>query len=291
MEPPIRIFKQPALRNPSLIIGWADAGLVGINTIDYLIEKLDAEELGGIDSHDFSLLPDVVIKKSVIKDIEYTNHTFYYWENNKDMEDLLLLGSRPPDMNHYKFANLILDVAELFHVKRIFTVGGLYTDVSHTEIPRISAVINDSDLKDYLKPYDVDLSMNYHGQSSINGLIIGIAKRRNIDGISLWGNVPSYIGEIPNPQICEAILKVLTKILNIDIDFDDIEAEANYTNKQINELVAYLRQQDPSFNKHIDKLEKGIIIETSDEERQKFFEEIDLFLKKQDDHHENNSTQ
>ena len=49
MELPVRIYKRPRLRNPYLIVGWADAGHVGIDAIDYLIEQLGAEEFGEIE--------------------------------------------------------------------------------------------------------------------------------------------------------------------------------------------------------------------------------------------------
>ncbi len=287
MESPVRIYKRPRLREPSLIVGWADAGLVGISAVDYLIDQLRAEEFGEIEPHNFSLLPHTIIKGGVLQEIEYPKNSFYYWKNRKFTGDLIILGSKPPALHHYELANLILDVAELFDVSRIYTVGGIYANIAHTEKPRIFAVINNPKLKKYMTHYDdVELGMNYHGPTSMNGLILGIAKHRNIEGISLWGRVPSYIGEIPNPRVCQAILRVLTRMLNIDIDFSEIEAEARHANKQIDELVSYLRQQSPDFDQHIGRLEKGMSVEASEEDRQRFFNEIEEFLRKQEGHRE-----
>ena len=151
----------------------------------------------------------------------------------------------------------------------------------YTEKPRVFAVINNPRLKKYVTDYGVELGLDYHGPTSMNGLISGIAKHRNIEGINLWGRVPNYIGEIPNPQVCEAVLRVLTRMLDIDIEFSDIEAEAQYANKQIDVIVSYLRQQDPGLDRYIGKLEKGMSVEVSEEDRQRFFEEIKEFLRKQ----------
>jgi proteasome assembly chaperone (PAC2) family protein len=281
VKPQVRIYNRPDLRNPYLIIGWADAGLIGTTAINYLTDKLGAEEFGEIDLHDFSLMPYIFIKDGVIQELEYPDSSLYYWKNKNLDRDLIIWGGKPPTINHYQLANAILDVAKLFSVSRIYTMGGLYANVTHTEKPRVFAIINKSILKRYLSLYDIESGTDYHGTPSMNGLVLGLAQQRNIEGISLWGQVPSYIGDIANPQVCEAVLSTLTTMLDIDIDFTEIRAEADYTTKQINELVTYLRQQDNELDQHIDKLEKGIDVHLSEEDSHRFFREIEEFLRKQ----------
>ena len=287
MELPIRIRKRPRLRNPYLIMGWADAGLVGIDGIDYLIDKLGAEVFGEIEPQYFSFLPHSTIEGGVLQEIKYPSNSFYYWKNKKSNNDLIILGSKPPAINHYELANLILDVAESFKVSRIYTVGGIQAHISHSEKPKVSAIVNNPALKNYAKHHGLRLGMNYHGPTSMNGLILGIAKHRNIEGISVWGWVPNYIGEIPNPKVCEAVLRVLTRMLNIDIDFNDIEYEADQANKQIDEIVNYIRKQDPRLDNHIGRLEKGMSMDISAEDRLRLVKEIEEFLKHQKGRREN----
>lgn len=281
MDSSIIIHKRPRLRNPHLIVGWADAGLVGIRAVDYLTDELGAEEFAEIEPHDFSLLPHSTIKGGVLQEIEYPGNSFCYWKNKNSSSDLIIWGGKPPALHHHEFANLILDVAELFDVRRIYTVGAIYANVSHTAKPRVFAVINNAKLRKYVTHYGVELGLDYHGPTSMNGLLIGIAKHREIEGINLWGRVPNYIGEVPNPRVCAAVLKVLTRMLGLDIDFSGIETEARQANKQIDELVSYIKQQNPDLARHIGKLEKGLNLEASEEDRQSFFEEIEEFLKKQ----------
>ena len=281
MELPIKIYKQPRLRNPYLIAGWADAGFVGINAVNYLIDKLGAQEFGEIEPSDYFLLPHSSIKGGVLQGIEYPESSFYYWKNDKSTEDLIIWGSTPPALKHYEFSSLIVDVAEHFGVERIYTVGGIYANIAHTEELKIFAVINNPRLKWYLKNYDVELGLDYHGPTSMNGLMLGIAKHRNIDGISLWGPVPGYIGDIPNPRVCCAVLKVLTTMLGVDIDLSEIEAEARNTAKEIDTLVNHVRRQNPELNDYMERLEKGIRFKASPENSQRFFAEIEEFLRKQ----------
>ena len=103
--------------------------------MEYLVEKLGADELGKLDPQGFSALPYVSIRDGVIKEIEYPDSSFYYWENKNYGNDLILWSSKLPVANHYQVVNAILDVAELFGVTRIYTVGGLYANIAHTEKP------------------------------------------------------------------------------------------------------------------------------------------------------------
>jgi len=287
VESSVRIYERPRLRNPNLVIGWADAGFVGTTTVDYLIDKLEAEEFGEIEPRDFSLPPNSIIQGGVLEDIEYPESSFYYWKNKKSTNDLIIFGSKPPAIYEHEFANLILDVAELFRVNRIYTVGGIYSNTAHTEQPRIFAIINNPRLKKYLAHYDVELGSDYRGPASMNGLILGFAKHRNIEGISLWGRVPSYIGDIPNPRVCEAVLRILTRMLAIDIDLSEIESEAQQANKQIDELVTFIRRENPDIDRHIQNLERSTGTEVSEQDKQRFFKEIEEFLRKKKGRREN----
>ncbi len=289
IEPPVRIFKKPTLTNPYLIIGWEDAGLVGSDSTGYLIDTLQAEEFASIDPYDFSFMPYSIIKGGVLKDIEYPKNIFYYWKNNKSANDLIIFSSRLPSINHHKLANLMLDVAEYFKVIRIYTLGGIQAHIAHSGKPRVSAIINSALLKQYIMQYNITINMNYHGPTSMNGLLLGLARKRNIEGISLWGMVADYISEIPNPQVCEVILRTLTKMLNINMDFSEIEEDVKNSKKQIDELVSYIRQQNPRLDRHIERLENDINKNGSAEDRQKVFEDINEFLNHQKGRKENES--
>lgn len=279
MKSPLKLYERPRLRNPYLVVGWSDAGQVGTGVTDYLVGKLGAEEFGEIEPHKFSLSPNTIIKGGVLEEVEYPGTSFYYWKNKNSTSDLIIFGSQSPSQGQYEFANLILDVAELFAVKRIYAVGGVPANIPHDANPKPFAVVNSSRVKRHLKPYEVEVGLDYYGPTSMNGLILGLAKQRNIEGLSLLGWVPCYITEIPNPRICEAILRVLTRMLSIDIDFSEIESEVQYADKQIEEVVSYIREQNPDFLRHIGKLEKAISLEPP-EDRKKFFKEIEEFLRK-----------
>lgn len=281
MKSPLRIYERPRLRNPLMVVGWDDAGHVGTGVTDYLISKLGAEEFAEIEPHKFSLVPNTLVKGGILEEIEYPNTAFHYYKNKNSASDLIIFGSQSPPQNQHEFASLIVDLAELFSVKRIYCSGGIPANIPHDEEPGLFAVANSTRVKRYLKPFGVEMGLDYYGPSSMNGLIMGLAKQRNIDALSIFGWVPCYIAEITNPKVCEAVLHVFARMLNVELDFTEIEADVNYSVKQIDEVVAFIREQNPDFDRQLGKMEIGSLFQPPEEDRKRFFKDIQDFLRKQ----------
>ncbi|MEM2786451.1 MAG: PAC2 family protein, partial [Candidatus Nitrosotenuis sp.] len=54
-----------------------------------------------------------------------------------------------------------------------------------------------------------------------NGLVLGAAKSKNIDGIGLFGEI--YDPENPQPNAAKNIIHKLEKILKLKIDTDELQ--------------------------------------------------------------------
>lgn len=80
-----------------------------------------------------------------------------------------------------------------------------------------------------LKKYEV-LQMDAGSISGTNGLLFGLAKLRNIKSVCLLSETPGYV--TPSGQIladvksAQALLEVLSKMLDIRIDMRPLEKEA-----------------------------------------------------------------
>jgi len=72
----------------------------------------------------------------------------------------------------------------------------------------------------------------------LNGLLLGVAKKRDIDGICLLGEVPTYATRVQNPIAALAILKKLTKMLGIEIDTDELAQLASETRETMKQMAA-----------------------------------------------------
>jgi proteasome assembly chaperone (PAC2) family protein len=68
--------------------------------------------------------------------------------------------------------------------------------------------------------------------------MLGVAKERGIDGICLLGEVPLYATRIQNPMASLVILKVLSRILNIEIDLTELTQLAIETREGMKQAAA-----------------------------------------------------
>ena len=71
-----------------------------------------------------------------------------------------------------------------------------------------------------------------------SGLLLGIGKIKNIKGVCLMGETSGYFAD---PKSAHEVLKVLTKILKIKIDFSELEIKAN----QIDKITSQIREIEP----------------------------------------------
>lgn len=232
----IKLYKKPKLRNPQMFAVWPGMGRVGPIAANYLRKKLGAEELGQIDPSGFFFHSEISVKDGLLELPGLPASRFYYWKNKYSLSDLLIfIADAQPQLKGYKLANLVLDVADQFGVKKIYT-SGASAIIPHPERPRVLAVPNNTKLLEYLKGYDVVL-LGEGAITGLNGLLLGVARERGIDGICLMGELSYYATQVENPKSSLAVLEVLGKMLNIEIDFQGLDEFTQHMEPKIEELV------------------------------------------------------
>ena len=292
----IKLYQQPKLENPDMIVGWPGIGNIGIIAVDTLRGQIQAEEFGEIEPWDFFYPKRVIIKADQLVDIEFPQNKFYY----KKLEQkglIFFIGEEQPadggtyaeGRKAYQMANLVLDVAEKFACQRVYTSGAGVSLTHHTLKPRVWAVPNTDDLIDEVKKYENTILMSdleqKGGQGSItglNGLLLGVAKKRGFKGICLMGEIPDYLSRapFPYPRASKSVLEVLTSILGIRIDLTALD---NMT-AQVENIIENLYAKFPPEIR--DRIEQRKFViqtkpETITEEDEKWIKEhIDEFFKK-----------
>jgi uncharacterized protein len=225
-------------RDCDLIASWPGIGNVSLIIAKYLQEKLEAKEIGHIEPFDFFDPIGVMVKNNVIEAPQFPENKFYFYRNPKSARDLVLfIGDQQPNAKGYDLANHILDICSQLKVKRVFTCAAALVRMHHTETPKVWAAATRQELVEEIKKYELILK----GQIQIagmNGLFLGVAKERNVDGICLLGETPSYTTRIPNPKAAAAVIEKLIKILDIELDLSELQTIAKQSEESMKKIAA-----------------------------------------------------
>ncbi len=234
----VKLYAQPRLNSPNMLTAWPGVGNVAVIVATYLQRKLDFKELGEIEASRFFDPIGVLVKDNVVEAPQFPQSKFYYWKNKGGESDIVLfIGEDQPTAKGYELANCVLDVGLRFQVKRVYTCAAAMTRIHHTEPPRVLGVATSQLGARDLKKYDLMQAGNLQ-IAGLNGLLLGVAKERDIEGICLLGEVPIYATRIQNPMAALAVLKVLTVMLDIEIDLDELAQLAVETRERMKEVAA-----------------------------------------------------
>jgi len=249
-------LERPNLNKPYLIIGfegWPNAGEVSSFALRHLIDSLGAKPFTSIPTENFyqisSLRPMAVIKEGRLIELKSPGNHFYYVKGSLS-DDLILFYGVEPHLRWNVFADLVLDLAERFHVQQLFTIGGTYDYIPHTIPPMVSSLFNDEALREKVIQAGLGLT-EYSGPISIHTFILEAAKKRGLKAISLWGHVPQYL-QTRNVKVVCSVLKKLMDLTKIEVDLSELEKVGDYFDQQVNHLV----EEDPRLQEVISKLEE-----------------------------------
>jgi len=234
----VKLNARPKLKAPNMIAAWPGIGNVSMLVANYLERKLDFKRLGVIEAARFFDPIGVVVRDNVVEAPQFPQSKFYYKKHKSGGNDIILfIGEDQPTAKSYELANCIVDVGLTFQVKRIYTCAAALTRIHHTEQPKVWGVASSPELTDVLKEYDLVQRGNLH-IAGLNGLLLGVAKERNVEGICLLGEVPMYATQVQNPMAALAILGVLTRMLDIEIDTFEMAQSAEEAKERMKQLAA-----------------------------------------------------
>ena len=219
----VKIHKQPNAKTCFMLASWPGIGNVSLITMKYLMEKINAVEIGELDAQAFFEPTSVAVKDNLVESPRFPESKFYYWQDAQGERGLVLfIGEEQPSSKGFELVNCVLDAAQKLKVTRIYSCAAAVTQIHHNEDPKVWGAATKKELLGELKKYDVILRGNLR-IAGLNGLILGMARERNMDGICLLGEVPSYAIQVANPKASLAVLKVLIKMLDLQVDLTEGE--------------------------------------------------------------------
>jgi len=240
----VRWTERPSLKNPTFVAAWPGMGMLARMSVDYLVQQLQAKQFAEV----LSPTNDLYFSDGV-GEVNQFRHRFFY-SSLRDVDLVLCSGEFQPQsvVELMQLGNKVLDVAEEVEVKRVFTFAAVPNP--HDVKPRVVGVVNKPELAEFLREKNVRLVSGDGRITGLNGLLVGIARQRGIDGVCLLCEI-RYL-DIPQPRSAKAVLGVLARILGITLDLSELERQAEEIDEKLEKIresraMQEDRQREPHY--------------------------------------------
>ncbi|MEM2914942.1 MAG: PAC2 family protein, partial [Candidatus Bathyarchaeia archaeon] len=178
---------------------------------------------------------------------------FYYWKNEIGENDLILLtgDSQPQTIEgQYEIADSILEFAKKKNVKFIVTIGGYRKEVEGE--PQIFAFATNPELLNKALEAGAKNTSSGNPIVGIAGLLLGLAKFKEIDAVCLLVETPGYISD---PKAAKSVLRMLLKMLNLEVSLEGLDKEIRKS-EQVVEKFRKIEEQMKISDKRRQKIEE-----------------------------------
>jgi len=230
----------PALNHPVMICGLPGSAFVGKFALDHLVADLPAKPLADVFSDGFP--PQIMIKDDGVATLLRTE--FYFWKSSDGERDAILLtGDAQPatsESEHVLSEYLIDYVQQRFKISKLATLGAYVTGRFSNE-PRVYATGTHRDIVQQLENAGCVL-MREGGITGMNGLLLGMAKVKGVEGYSLLGETAGYQFD---PRASEIVLESLTRLSGISSDLKKLRQKGNDALETLKKIEQLSGQQSP----------------------------------------------
>lgn len=240
----IKNLEEVELNEPIFIEALPGIGHVGKLVAEHLIHELGAVKFAELYSPAFP--PQVFVDEEGL--IEPMKNEFYYLKSQGEEEqDYIILVGNTQGLSpegQYEICGTIIDFVDKFGVKKIYTLGGLGTG-QPVDKPKVFGAATNIELAEMLKSHEVALRTADGGIIGASGLILGLGMSKDMSGVCLMGETPGYFIDA---EASKAVLTILQKILNVEVDIAKLEERAEETRKMISKAQQMEREMSDRMN-------------------------------------------
>jgi uncharacterized protein len=183
-------LEEPNVSKPIMIAAMQDMGNVGSIAIDFINKSLNTRLFRYV----LTPYPNYVVDKGGHIDFQQERWEYRY------TKDIIVFGGGvgQPQTNRelHELCIDVIDIAKLYSVQLIYTLGAFHTDRNYGRNPRTLVTTTSQELTDQIVKIGHNTTPGSSLITGFNGLILGYAKKHNIQGIGLYA-------EIDDPQMLQ----------------------------------------------------------------------------------------
>ncbi|MBN3040454.1 MAG: PAC2 family protein [Candidatus Omnitrophica bacterium] len=260
----IKEIATPKLKTPVFIAAWPGMGEVAYRSAMFLKEVLGFKMFAKLEAQDFFKPAAVFVEKGLINSPKIPAGFFYYYKAKNGPDIIIFLGEAQPPLEYAEsLSAAIIDFIKQYNVKFVFTFAAKPEPIDHKGKSRVWIASTHNDILHDFSKLGVK-TLNEGQISGLNGIILGVAKQKNLRGACLLGEIPFYTVQIENPKAIAKILEAVSGYLKLDLNLSSLAERSKFIEEEIDKLITYLKgeaspQGDSPLNEDdVEKLKKDL---------------------------------
>lgn len=204
---------QPELRRPIMISGLPGSAFVGKFAIDHVVADLSAKPLAELYTDAFP--PQILIKEDGSASL-LRNDLYYSKSSDGEHDAIFFTGDAQPSSSEseYSLSEYLIEFARRKYKVRLLVTLGAYVTGTFSRDPKVYATGTRLELTKRLEAAGCVI-MREGAITGMNGLLLGMARLKGLEGYSLLGETTDYSFD---PRASEIVLEALSKITGIKVD-------------------------------------------------------------------------
>jgi uncharacterized protein (TIGR00162 family) len=230
-----RVLESPKGRDPVLVCGLPGSGYVGKLAADHLVSVLKLKKVAEYTTPSFP--PQVAVKEDGTVDPPKAELFYAQPRGGKALFVFTADAQPTTSEGEYALSDTVVKFVKGCGVKKVYTLAAYITG-SFANSPRVFGVGTSKEMVEELVANGVTL-MKDGGISGMNGLLVGVAALRGLEGACLLGETSGYVVDA---GASKAVLELLSRVAGVRVDTSRLDEKAEETQKVISQLQALAAQ-------------------------------------------------
>lgn len=235
-----------------LVAAWPGMGNVAVLSAGYLVQKLGFEPVAELPPQGRFDIENINVQRGLIETPRLPRNVLFRHPKPEPGRDFtVFLGEAQPSSGSYGFAHELIDKASEFGLERVITFASIASQLHPSKQPRVYGAATSKEILDDLGRAEVQRLED--GQiGGLNGVVLGAAAKRGLQGVCLLGEIPFFAAGVPNPKAARAVLDAFALIGGFELDMAELEK--------------HVKAMDAVMLRLLEKLqsEQGIVLDEDD---------------------------